>query len=409
MVGIWHLAFGLCSPMNRTRFNYAVFLLEALNSVVTGFYFNYLFFFLKNEFAFTSKQNLLVGALNGLIFAPCALYGGRFGQKRGYMNALALGSAVMFVCLVTSAFLTTVPGLLIAMCIWTFGMCFTWPNLEALIADKQNPAKLPGLLGIYNVVWSGFNALAYFSGGAVAEAFGWRSIFWIPAAILVVQLALVLWLRPAWTAICAAPVKATGDLHESHPQGPTFLKMAWIANPFAYIAINSIIPLIPDVANRLHLSPKFAGFFCSIWFFSRMVTFAVLALWSGWHYRFGYLILAYFGMLCSFGAILLLENLWAIIVVQILFGWCVGLIYYSSLYYSMHVGETKGEHGGIHEAVLGLGIFAGPAIGAGSLALFPHHKSSSVFGVAIVLAIGLATLFFVRRRARAAQGRAVAS
>lgn len=384
--------------MNRARFNNGVFLLEALNSIGTGFYFNYLFFFLKSEFGFTNMQNLLVCALNGLIFAPCALYGGRFGQKHGYLNAFKVGSVIMAVCLAASAFLTTVPALMIAMGFWTFGMCFTWPNLEALASDRQDPAKLPGVIGVYNVVWSGANALAYFSGGAVAEALGWKSIFWIPVVVHIVQLAVALTMRSGWAKICAAPVEVTGDIHESHPSGPIFLKMAWIANPFAYIAINAIIPLIPDVANKLELSPKFAGFFCSIWFFARMGTFVVLALWDGWHYRFGHLIASYVGLLFSFGAILLLDNLWGIVAVQIAFGWCVGLIYYSSLYYSMHVGDTKGEHGGIHEAAIGLGIFAGPAIGAGSLALFPENKASSVIGVAIVLAVGLATLFRVKAR-----------
>jgi len=58
---------------------------------------------------------------------------------------------------------------------------------------------------------------------------------------------------------------------------------------------------------------------------------------------------------------------------QILFGFSVGLIYYSSLYYSMDVGEASGAHGGFHEAALGVGIFAGPAVGATTLFLFPHY------------------------------------
>src|SRR5205814_183823 len=106
------------------------------------------------------------------------------------------------------------------------------------------------------------------------------------------------------------------------------------------------IPLIPDVANRFHLSPAFAGFFCSIWFFARTLTFFALSLWSGWHYRFRYMALAYLGMIGAFAGTLLFNNLLLVIAVQILLGWCVGLIYYSSLYYSMHVGQTKGEHGG---------------------------------------------------------------
>lgn len=385
--------------MTRARFNLSVFLLEGLNALSTGFYFNYLFFFLKSEYDFTTFQNLLVCALNGAVFAPCALIGGRYGQKHGYVHALALGSGIMFLSLSISAFLSGIPALMIAMCVWTFGMCFTWPNLEALSCDHIDPAKLPGVIGVYNVVWAAGSAIAYFFGGAIAETFGWRSIFWLPAAIHLVQLGFALMLKPYWSAICARPVAITADLHEAHLRGRTFLKMAWIANPFAYIAINAVIPVIPDVANKLELSPKLAGFFCSIWLFSRMFTFIVLSLWSGWHYRFRYLIISYLGMILCFGAILLLRNLWAVVAVQILFGWCLGVIYYSSLYYSMHVGDTKGEHGGVHEAAIGAGIFGGPAIGATSLALFPAHPQSSVAGVAIILAIGFSALLLVRRQA----------
>ncbi|HEX7861133.1 MAG TPA: MFS transporter [Verrucomicrobiae bacterium] len=384
--------------MTRARFNFGVYVLEALNALSTAFYFNYLFFFLKSEYAFTNLQNLLVCALNGAVFVPCALLGGKFGQKRGYVNAFAIGSAIMAASLAMSAFFSSVPSLMLAMCVWTFGMCFTWPNLEALACDHVDPARLPGIIGVYNVVWAGGGAIAYFSGGAIAEALGWKSIFWLPAIVSVVQVAIAVWLQPRWKEICARPVQVSGDIHESHPDGPLFLKIAWIANPFAYIAINAVIPVFPAVAAKFQLSPKFAGFFCSIWFFSRMFTFAVLALWPGWHYRFRYLIAAYVGMAFCFAGVLLIDNLWVVVAVQIAFGWCLGLIYYSSLYYSMHVGDTKGEHGGAHEAAIGAGIFGGPAIGAASIALFPSGPQSDVIGVAIVLAIGFGILLLVRRK-----------
>lgn len=384
--------------MSRSRLNLYVYTLEALNALSTAFYFNYLFFFLKSEHGFTNLENLLVCALNGAVFVPCALLGGKYGQKHGYVNAFAAGSVIMAVSLGISAFLASVPALMIAMCVWTFGMCFTWPNLEALACDHVDPARLPGIIGIYNVVWAGGGAIAYFSGGAIAEALGWRSIFWLPAIINLVQLAISLYLNPYWKKICARPVKITGDIHEAHPQGPLFLKLAWIANPFAYIAINAVVPVFPTVAAKFQLTPKYAGFFCSVWFFSRMVTFALLALWSGWHYRFRHLIFAYVGMVLCFAGVLLLDNLWAVILVQVAFGWCLGLIYYSSLYYSMHVGETKGEHGGAHEAAIGAGIFGGPAIGAASIALFPTQPHSGVIGVAFVLVVGFGVLLFVRRR-----------
>jgi type IV secretion system protein VirB10 len=48
-------------------------------------------------------------------------------------------------------------------------------------------------------------------------------------------------------------------------------------------------------------------------------------------------------MILSFLVILLTPNLPVLILVQISFGLCIGLIYYSSLFYSMDVGETKGD------------------------------------------------------------------
>ena len=392
--------------MTRSRLNFYVYILEALNALSTAFYFNYLFFFLKSEYQFTNFQNLLVCALNGAVFIPCALLGGKVGQKHGYVRAFALGSVIMVVALSASIFVSGIPEIMIGMCVWTFGMCFTWPNLEALACDHVDPAKLPGIIGVYNVVWAAGGAIAYFCGGALVEALGWRSIFWLPAAVTLVQVAIAFYLNPHWKRISLAPVSVTADLHESHPQGPLFLKLAWIANPFAYIAINAIVPVFPSVAARFELTPKLAGFFCSVWFFSRMITFAILWIWPGWHYRFRFLILAYIGMVLCFAGVLLIQNLWAVVAVQVAFGWCLGLIYYSSLYYSMHVGDTKGEHGGAHEAAIGAGIFSGPAIGATSIALFPNLPYSGVFGVAIVLSIGFTTLLLVRRKSTKARGSA---
>jgi hypothetical protein len=62
----------------------------------------------------------------------------------------------------------------------------------------------------------------------------------------------------------------------------------------------------------------------------------------------------------------------------------------------MDIGETKGEHGGIHEAVIGLGNFAGPAIGATFLYFLPEYPNSgglAVSGVLMAGLLGLATVW----------------
>jgi hypothetical protein len=232
------------------------------------------------------------------------------------------------------------------------------------------------------------------------EKFGPKSLFYVPVAIQVIQLGLTLWLesqaRRVAPASATKPSLSKPDPHP-HPAATTkvFLRLAWLANPFAYIAINTLIAVIPGVAKRLDLSTMVAGFCCSIWCFSRLGAFFVLWRWNGWHYRFRWLLVSYLALVGTFASILLAPNLAVLILAQLIFGCVAGLIYYSSLFYSMDLGDTKGEHGGIHEAVIGLGNFAGPAVGAASLYLLPQYANSGAFAVSGLLLLGLGGLLAI--------------
>jgi predicted MFS family arabinose efflux permease len=59
--------------------------------------------------------------------------------------------------------------------------------------------------------------------------------------------------------------------------------------------------------------------------------------------------------------------------------------------------ETKGEHGGIHEAAIGLGNFAGPAVGAVALQLVPQHGQSGIVAVVGLLCCGFCGLVWIWR------------
>ena len=82
---------------------------------------------------------------------------------------------------------------------------------------------------------------------------------------------------------------------------------------------------------------------------------------------------------------------------QIFFGLATGLIYYSSLFYAMDVGEASSEHGGLHEAFIGTGIFLGPATGAAALTLAPQSANAGVFAVCGLLVLGLGGLLWLRQ------------
>ena len=203
---------------------------------------------------------------------------------------------------------------------------------------------------------------------------------------------------PGPTAAAVAPLAAAHNPSpRSGERAQCFLRMSWLANPFGYIALNTLIATMPGVAGRLNLSTTLAGFSGSVWSFARLGAFYGLWHWEGWHYRFRWLLLSYIGLVLSFISILLAPNVAVLVGAQVVFGGALGLLYYSSLFYSMDLSDAKGEHGGIHEAVIGLGNFAGPALGAGALQFLPQYPGSSAVAVSVLLLGGLVGLAAIWR------------
>ncbi len=441
--------------MFSRRLKTGYFVLEGMNSFATVYYFYYFYFFMQKSFGFDNKANLALAALSGGVYAVFSLWAGRFAQRFGYFTALKLGFLTMLVSLAAGLQLHNAAAHIGVMVTTTIGMCFTWPTLEALVSEGEAPSGVQHMVGLYNVVWAGTAALASFSGGAMLENLGPQSLFYVPISIQAAQLGLTLWLEnqarrssqrtaaqsssalayePAEFAVAGAETgtaqlnaavpgipAAPGDGRTPKRQPPvepgstpapddrqpplptrakSFLIMAWLTNPFAYIAINTVVATMPGVAERLKLSTMLAGFCCSVWCFARLGAFLGLWFWNGWHYRFRWLLLAYLTLVGTFAAILLTPSLLVLVLAQIAFGGAIGLIYYSSLFYSMDLSDTKGEHGGIHEAAIGLGNCAGPALGAAALQFVPQYAHSGAVAVTLVLLAGLGALGVVWRRGR---------
>ena len=392
--------------MFSPRVKAGVFVLEGLNSFATMIYFTYLFFVMRDRFGFTNLENLTLCAANGAVYAGWVSFAGKLAQRRGYFWALKLGFGIMGGALLVGSVVHTVAAQYAVMMAWTFGIGFTWPCLEAITSEHEPPLRLQRMLGIYNLVWSLCGGVAVFVGGGLLGWLGPRAVYLVPAGLHTLQLVLAVYLhresrRPfavASVSEAARPARAPAERARSAVSPRAFLIMGWLANPFAYVAMNAVIPVIPDLARRFSLSAAEAGVFGSVWALSRAVGFLLCWRWTGWHYRFRWLFWAYTGMVVSFALILLGRALWPIVAAQMAFGLCLALIYYSSLFYSMDVGDTKGEHGGFHEAAIGAGIFGGPAVGAASLYFFPTLPNMNAWAVSALLLAGLAGLGVLRRR-----------
>ncbi len=375
------------------------FTIEGLNSFGTVLYFTYLYFLLHDRFGFTDKANLAVAALLGFGYALSSWQAGRLAQRWGYLNALKLGFGLMASGLLAGMQLSSATGEIICAVIVTLGMCFTWPVLEALISENETPDRVPHAVGIYNITWAATNAAALFLGKPLTEKFGYQCIFYIPAAIVAAQVMLTLWLEklplPAVEHHAAAP---PDENRPAPARAKNFQQLARLANPFAYIAINTLIAVLSGVTAKFHLTPVFAGIACSLWGFVRLAAFVALWQWPGWHYRFRWLVAAYLALVLSFAVILIVPNLAVVLVAQVFFGVAIGLIYYSSLFYSMDASDNRSEHGGIHEAAIGAGNCLGPAVGAVSLQFAAQNANAGAWAVTGLLLAGFGGLLWLRQR-----------
>ena len=144
----------------------------------------------------------------------------------------------------------------------------------------------------------------------------------------------------------------------------------------------------------------FAGFVCSLWCFVRLGAFVVLWRWTGWHYRFRWLVAAFALLIVVVRGHSHRAEPRRALLAQIFFGGAIGLIYYSSLFYSMDAGDTKSEHGGIHEAAIGVGNCVGPAVGAASLQFLPQYANSGAIAVSVLLLLGFGGLVAIWKTAR---------
>lgn len=373
------------------------YLIELINCYAAVYYSNFLFFYLRRTFGFGEAENLLTAALGGFVYIVAAWQGGKLAERYGCIRMIYLGCCCVILSLTLGMAFPVPAAQITVFCLWTVGVCLIWPALETLISDRAG-ASLPKMVGIYNVTWAAGGAIGYFTTGMLLEKLGMASLFWLPLGLTAVELAILPFAaRQLKKENTCQNDEAPLTAAVSPADTKSFLRMAWIANPFSYVAINTVIPLIPSVAEKLDLTTGMAGIICSLWMFARLAAFAALWRWTGWHYRFGWLAGSFLIMIVCFFGFLMTQSIVLLLVAQVGFGLSIGLIYYSSLYYSMNVTENHASNAGLHEAMIGAGLFIGPAFGAATLYLVPSAIGIGAWSVGGLLCAGFSGLLFVRR------------
>ena len=91
--------------------------------------------------------------------------------------------------------------------------------------------------------------------------------------------------------------------------------------------------------------------------------FAVMMTTERWHHRFSFLVIGQ--LMIVAGALLtsVAQQIILFVFSMLILGFGSGITYYSSIFYSLEGHSGRAQKSGIHESVLGWGIFLGPLIG----------------------------------------------
>ena len=163
--------------------------------------------------------------------------------------------------------------------------------------------------------------------------------------------------------------------------------------------------MLPSLPLLHPLDTQMRTLLGSIWFMARFVTFLLLGLTVFWHTRPRLMLLATLAMLLGFlGTTLRLSDvlpnlhlsgnadLLSMILWQIILGASMGIIYSASLYFGMALSEGSTDHGGYHEALIGLGGALGPAAAAAAHLVEPTGIGVSIATVAGLIGVSLFTV-----------------
>jgi MFS family permease len=401
----------------------ALYTAEAVNSIAATLLTVGLPFYMSHRFGWGARENFAVAALQGVFYMLGALsaqrISGRWGREKSMLALYACMTTIA--CAVgISATMAWAHTTALLVVLETSFMAASWPMLESLVSESGEPSRLSKRLGCYNIVWAITGAIAVAGSGAIIQHTPAWSFFGIVAAghflagglifcrtRLAVSNAAALSVSLTDSASSVTSPRSIRDEAEERSHRLA-LWLSRIALPSTYVIVYSVAPALPSLHAIRQLSPTIATLVGSIWLIARAAAFIITGNTTFWHKRASLMYVASLTMLLAFiGTIVpgalkqvdLLPALAAMAIAQIVLGLSLGTIYSASLYFGMAVSDGSTEHGGYHEALIGLGQIIGPHVGATMQWLRPGSLWPAVIGISGVVSISIVVEAIVGVRA----------
>ena len=359
------------------------YLIEGMSAFAATIFLLGIYFWARVRYDFSNTENLALGALQGLGHMVASRFGGRLSDRWGYNRLLVTGlSIIAFVSL--TAWIPEARWLpFVAVIAYSGAIALTWPALEGGAMHLPGSLNMPQRLGIYNLVWSFTGAAGFALSGFI---FDWNpnAIFWFPGLIHLAQLGWIGYQRGRHVIAGSAAMEFPhfGD-HTPKEEKKRLTAMALLANSLGYFLAGGFAALTPHLGERLGLTQAWTIWLGSSLLAARAIGFVILSRWHGWHYQNRWGHYALWSAPAYLAAIFFTHHIAVVAAACLLLGFSLGLSYYMSIYYSLDASDNKGEQGGLHESIVGLGIFTGPLAGAAG-----GYLTGTTFGAKTTIIIG---------------------
>ncbi len=314
------------------------------------------------------------------------------------------------VALAGAAFRGSAP-IAVILLIYAWLSALGWPILEGLLSSGLESRALSWRIAVYNIIWSGAGALVLAINGLIIEHWP-QGVFLIPAILHASCTVMIMVIaRPSQTASGRSiDVKVMPVVTPPAPEPDLVsvrtlaLWLSRVALPATYVVIYSLAALMPSLPVMSQLDEARKTLLGSTWMAARWLTFLTLGFGVWWHARPRLLLAAAALMLISFLGVVVRPSdffaggsihgdLVAMAVWQVGLGVALGVIYTASLYFGMVLSEGSTEHGGYHEALIGLGSILGPGVGAAAASIRPGDLQLGIESVVAVIALSVVVVF----------------
>jgi MFS family permease len=374
--------------------------MEALSSVSAVLQLAGIYFYTHRLFGWGMRQNLLLASALGTSYIAGALSANPLSAALGRRATFRLVQIILLALSSTALVFHQPLPLVIILILYSAVSGGQWPVLESMVSQAAAGKVLSKRLAVYNGVWSAANVVALAISGTIIQHWP-TGIFVVSGACTLCSALLIHFRGSEPTAEAAAGhIKPEKELLAMRTQA---LWLSRIALPSTYVVVCSLNAMMPSLPIMRSISTQSGTLLGSVWFAARFLAFAFLGATAFWHTRPKLMLLAAIFMLIAFLGVTLRPSdllphahltqstdLLSMILSQMLLGAAMGIIYSASLYFGMVLSDGSTEHGGYHEALIGVGSVLGPASAFAADTLRPGE---TVFGIAAVAGvIGLSVL-----------------